>query len=195
MRVAFATATAFFAAPATPSFVSVRVARESPRSVDERANAAAHRVGVGDVDDLLLAGLNEVLAVASDANVGVVGAGHLRGVERVHHELARRGVHDRRCGRGRERLLERRRHRVRFAQRGFGRNCAGDEPPFFRKSLRLVIGVCSIGIFEMRRGPKKLKSAPSGKVSTNHCKNPVWNNDHPVRPLSVFCSAGYRACR
>ena len=55
---------------------------EAPRAVDERANAEAVGLVVGDARDALLARRHVLIAIANEANVGVVGAGALRGVER-----------------------------------------------------------------------------------------------------------------
>ena len=60
---------------------------EAPRAVDERANAEAVRLVVGDAGDALFARRDVLTAIANEANVGVVGPGALRGIEGDHREL------------------------------------------------------------------------------------------------------------
>ena len=62
-------------------------ADEAPAAVDEHPHAAAERVGVDHVDDLLLARDDEVLAIAPDARIRVRGAGAPGGVERHHQQF------------------------------------------------------------------------------------------------------------
>ncbi len=60
---------------------------EAPRAIDERPHADAVRLGVAHVGDLPLAREDRLTTVASDAGVGVRGAGVARRLERFHEQL------------------------------------------------------------------------------------------------------------
>ena len=114
-RFAFACATACLATRETSSRVRSRLAAKPHAPFDERANAESIRLVVGDTGDALLARRDVLIAIANEANVGVVSARALRGVEREHRELFDVGLggDDRRIWR-----FERRDERVGRAKAG-----------------------------------------------------------------------------
>ena len=91
-RLARAMPAACVAIRAISSLRHVAAAREAPRPVHDHAHAKAVVLGVDDVLDAAVAGEDELVAVAVDADVGVARAGLLGGRERRIREIAQLGV-------------------------------------------------------------------------------------------------------